>query len=146
MEKLSKYLYENSVKNVILEEKLMQNKEAKNVLYSYNINILDGTKLSKFLIYNVIQKIYKYKKGRIEAGEITILTNENNDITIENIMLIARNTKVETKSAVEESVPTEIPLETNVDEDLKPVKEEDDDYQEEINVTSIKRERPDEGI
>lgn len=93
MEKLSKYLYENSVKNVILEEKLMQNKEAKNVLYSYNINILDGTKLSKFLIYNVIQKIYKYKKGRIEAGEITILTNENNDITIENIKLIAKNTK-----------------------------------------------------
>ena len=93
MEKLSKYLYENSVKNVILEEKLMQNEEAKNVLYSYNINILDGTRLSKFLIYNVIQKIYKYKKSRIEAGEITILTNENNDITIENIMLIARNTK-----------------------------------------------------
>lgn len=53
---------------------------------------------------------------------------------------------METKSAVEESVPTEIPLETNVDEDLKPVKEEDDEYQEEINVTSIKRERPDEGI
>lgn len=93
MEKLSKYLYENSVKNVILEEKLMQNEEAKNVLYSYNINILDGTRLSKFLIYNVIQKIYKYKKSRIEAGEITILANENNDITIENIMLIARNTK-----------------------------------------------------
>lgn len=53
---------------------------------------------------------------------------------------------METKSVVEESVPTEIPLETNVDEDLKPVKEEDDEYQEEINVTSIKRERPDEGI
>lgn len=60
--------------------------------------------------------------------------------------LICRNGKVETESAVVESVPTEIPLEANVDEDLEQVKKEDDDYQEEFNVSSIKRERPDEGI
>lgn len=93
MEKLSKYLYVNNIKKVVLEEDLMQNEEAKNILYSYNINILDGTKLSKLMIYNVVQKVYQYKKSQMEAGEITILTNENNETNIKNIMVLAKNAK-----------------------------------------------------
>lgn len=93
MEKLSKYFYINNIKNIVLEEKLMQNEEAKNILYSYNINILDGTKLSKLMIYNIVQKIYQYKKSKIETGEITILTNENNEINLQNINILAQNAK-----------------------------------------------------
>ena len=35
------------------------NEQAKNMLYSNNINILDGRMLSRYLLYNVIQKVYE---------------------------------------------------------------------------------------
>lgn len=93
IQKLSKYLYNNAIKNVALDNNLMQNELAKNVLYSNNINILDGTRLAKFLAYNLIQKIYKYKNKKIETGEITILANENNDINSKTIIKIAEKVK-----------------------------------------------------
>lgn len=93
MEKLGKYLYDNNIKDVALEQALMENEEAKNILYSYNINILSGAELSKFLIHNVLKKIYQYKNSKIETSEITILVNENTDINIHNIKLIAQNVK-----------------------------------------------------
>lgn len=92
-EKLSKYLYNNNIKNVVLENELMQNEVAKNILYSNNINILDGNKLSKFLIYDVVQKIYEYKNCKIESGEITLLVNESNDINMQTIIMLAHDVK-----------------------------------------------------
>lgn len=92
-EKLSKYLYNNNIRDVVLEEELMKNEQAKNILYNNNINILDGTMLSKYLVYNAIQKVYEYKTSKIEAGEITILANENDDITIQTITKLAQNIK-----------------------------------------------------
>lgn len=92
-EKLSKYLYESNVKNVVLELELMKNEELRNILYSYNIHILDGTRLSKFLIHNVVKKIYKYKNKKIETGELTVLANDNNDVTVENIMILSKRIK-----------------------------------------------------
>lgn len=93
MQKLSKYLYNNTIKNVVLDNNLMQNELAKNILYSNNINILDGTRLAKFMAYNVIQKVYKHKNKKIETGEITILANENNDINSKTIIKIAEKAK-----------------------------------------------------
>jgi len=92
-EKLSKYLYNNNIKTVVLSKGLMKNETFKNILYSNNVNILDGNKLSKFLTYNIIQKIYEYKNKQIEAGEITILVNENDDINIQNIIKLAHSVK-----------------------------------------------------
>lgn len=91
--KLSKYLYNNNIRNIVLEETMQKNEEAKNILYSNNINILDGTMLSKYIIYNLVQKIYEYKNKRIEAGEITILVNENDEINKQTIKHIAENVK-----------------------------------------------------
>lgn len=91
--KLERYLYNNNIKDVVLSEKLMKIEELKNILYSNNINILDGTKLSKFLTYDIVKKIYKYKNMKMEAGEISILVNDNNTINIENIMQLAQDTK-----------------------------------------------------
>lgn len=92
-ERLGKYFYKNNIKNVVLEEELMSNQILKNELYSYNINILDGTMLSKFLVYNVLKKVYQYKNARTEAGEVTILVNENDDINIQTITMIAKEIK-----------------------------------------------------
>lgn len=91
--KLSKYFYNNCIKDVVLEQNLMKNEIVKNVLYSNNINILDGTKLDNFLIYNVIKKVYKNKGKKIEEGEITVLVNDNTSVNIENIIKIAQNIK-----------------------------------------------------
>lgn len=93
VEKLCKYFYNNCIKNVVLEENLMENNNVKNVLYSNNINILDGRKVDKFLLYNLIQKVYQYRNTKMEAGEITILVNENDEINIANINRIAENVK-----------------------------------------------------
>lgn len=92
-EKLSKYFYNNNIKNVVLEEELMENDTAKNVLYSNNINIIDEKILSRFLVYNLVKKIYEFKLKRIEAGEITILVNDADNINIQTIKLIAKDVK-----------------------------------------------------
>jgi len=92
-DKLGKYLYNNNIKNIILEESLMQNELAKNILYSFNVNILDGTVLSRYLAYNVVEKIYEYKNSKIEVGEITVLANENDDLTINTIIKLAQKVK-----------------------------------------------------
>lgn len=92
-EKLSRYFYNNNIKNIVLEKNFMKNEEAKNILYSNNINILDGSMLSKYQTYNVVKKIYEYKDKKIETGEITLLVNENDDITSQIIKQMAQNVK-----------------------------------------------------
>lgn len=93
MEKLSQFFYEKAIKNVVLEQELEQNETIKNVLYSNNINILDGTRLSKFLVFNVIEKIFEYKQKNIQAGEVTLLVNENNEVNIQTIIKLAQSVK-----------------------------------------------------
>ena len=93
IQKLSEYLYNNNIKAIALEQNLMKNEDIKNIIYQHNINILDGTKLDKFLVYNIIQKIYQYKRTNIQAGEITLLINENDDVNLETIIMLAKDIK-----------------------------------------------------
>lgn len=93
LKKLSKYCYVNNIKNIVLEQKIMKDEVAKNILYSNNINILDGTKINRFLTNNLIEKIYEYKNKKIETGEITILVNDNDDINTHIITEIAEKIK-----------------------------------------------------
>ncbi len=93
IEKLSKYLFSYNIKNIVLETEMMQDEDIKNILYKNKFNILDGSNLSKFFVYDVIRRIYEYKKSNIEAGEVTIVVNENDNINIENIIRIAHSVK-----------------------------------------------------
>lgn len=93
IQKLSQYFNNNNIKIVVLEQTLMENANIKNIIYSNNINILDGTRLDKFLVYNLVQKIYQYKKTNIQAGEITLLINENDDVNLETIIMLAKDIK-----------------------------------------------------
>ena len=93
IQKLSQYFNNNNIKIVVLEQTLMENTNIKNIIYGNNINILDGTRLDKFLVYNLVQKIYQYKKTNIQAGEITLLINENDDINVETIIMLAKEIK-----------------------------------------------------
>ena len=91
--KLCKYLYNNNITTCVLDKELMTNETVKNELYYNNINILDGKKLDRFLLCNLIQKIYSLKNKQIETGEITLLINENDEINAENIKRIAEKVK-----------------------------------------------------
>lgn len=91
--KLSKYCYINNIKTIVLEQQIMNNEVAKNILYSNNINILDGTKINRFLTNNLIEKIYEYKNKKIETGEITILVNDNDDINTHIITVLTEKIK-----------------------------------------------------
>lgn len=93
IQKLSQYFNNNNIKIVVLEQTLMETTNIKNIIYGNNINILDGTRLDKFLVYNLVQKIYQYKKTNIQAGEITLLINENDDINVETIIMLAKEIK-----------------------------------------------------
>ena len=93
IQKLSQYFNNNNIKIVVLEQTLMENANIKNIIYSNNINILDGTRLDKFLVYSLVQKIYQYKKTNIQAGETTLLINENDDINVETIIMLAKEIK-----------------------------------------------------
>jgi len=91
--KLSEFLYNNDIKNIVLSKELMKMEVFKNILYSNNINILDGTRLSRYLTYEIILKILKYKTIKIETAEITILVNNNDNVNIENIIRIGKKVK-----------------------------------------------------
>lgn len=91
--KLSEFLYNNNIINIAISRNLMQNDTFKNILYSNNINILNGTRLSRYLTYNIIEKILEYKNIKTETSEITILANNNDNINTENIIKIAKNVK-----------------------------------------------------
>ena len=91
--KLCKYLYENNIATCVIDKQLMNNEIAKNILYSNNINILDGSRLNRLLVYNLIEKIYSLKNKKIETGEITLLINENDELNKANIKRIAENIK-----------------------------------------------------
>ncbi len=93
IKKLSKYLYSNSIKNIALEKNLMKDEKIVNTLQNDKFNIIDGSKLARFFVYDVIRKIYEYKKSNIEAGEATLIVNENDSINVENIIRIAHNIK-----------------------------------------------------
>ena len=91
--KLNKILYKNDVQNIVLSEELYKHEELKNILYSNNINILNGRKLFNYLAYEVLQYILDKQDKDIRETEVSILVNDNNETNLRNISLIAKDAK-----------------------------------------------------
>lgn len=91
--KLNKILYKNDVQNIVLSEKLYKQEELKNILYSNNINILNGRKLFNYLAYETLEYILEKQERNLKETEVSILVNDNNDINLKNISLIANEAK-----------------------------------------------------
>lgn len=81
-------------KDIILPERLLENSIFLNLLESLDYNILKGKWLYKFLCYEIVQKIAYVKNANLKDIEITILTNDDSDINIENIKLLAKECKI----------------------------------------------------
>lgn len=91
--KLNKILYNNDVQNIVLSKELYKQEELKNTLYSSNVNILNGRKLFNYLAYETLEYILKKQGKDIKETEVSILVNDNNDINLKNISLIANKVK-----------------------------------------------------
>lgn len=87
--KLEKY----NIKTAVLSNKLNKIENLKNVLYSRNINILNGTHLFKLLIEDVVNYICEECNRKIEKTEISILTNEASNLNKEIIIRFAEKVK-----------------------------------------------------
>lgn len=91
--KLNKILYKNDVQNLVLSEELYKQEELKNILYSNNINILNGKKLFNYLAYETLEYILEKQGKEMKKTEVSILVNDNNEINLKNISLIANEAK-----------------------------------------------------
>lgn len=93
IKKLVKQMQKYKIKTAILSERLYNIEALKNELYSMNINILDGKFLFKLLTEEVIKYICKKTKTNVEKMEISVLTNDVNNINNEIIISLAEKVK-----------------------------------------------------
>ena len=94
-----KYLSKKIVKNikdedyVVLSQSLQRISILKNILYSENINILNGRYLFKCLNINILYYILNAKNENIESQEISILINDFNAINKDIVIELAQKVK-----------------------------------------------------
>lgn len=91
--KLCKILYKENINNIILSNNLLKNKVLKKKIQGYKINILQGNKLYKILLPQILETIIEYKNSKIEEEKISILTNDNGDIILNSIFEIAKKSR-----------------------------------------------------
>lgn len=83
----------NICKSIVLNKNLNCNCELKNVLYSHNIDVLNGRYLFRFLIFNIIDFILEKKNKKIQDIELSIMLNELDEINIKTIFIFAKRVK-----------------------------------------------------
>ena len=93
VKKTIKTLNKKNIKTVVLSNELQKNENIINLINSSNMNILDGRWLFKYISYETIDYILKNKNIQKEETEISILTNELTDTSIENIKLFSKEYK-----------------------------------------------------
>ncbi len=80
--KLLEKLKEDNIKNIVVAKKDKENIEFLNNIYSNNMNIIDGRKLFKHLIPEIIEYLSKVCKINIKDMQITILANDYSQVNI----------------------------------------------------------------
>ena len=90
---LLKILYLKNINYVVLSKKLKNNIKLKNVLYSQNLNILDGKLLFEIMILDCLKYITDIQKINLNSIEITMLVNNISKNTIDNLILLANNVR-----------------------------------------------------
>lgn len=87
-------LYNNNVFNVAIDEDIANKTYLRNLLYSQNINVLDGNKLLAVLNYEILKEISQRLKISIKNLEISFLVNMYNSLNSYNIKKVAKDAKV----------------------------------------------------
>ncbi len=90
---LDKCLYKNDIENIVLSNYLYSISLFKNILYGQNINIFNGKKLFKYMVYDILKYIYLIKGTDEKNEEVCILINDLTSKNMQNIIYIANKVK-----------------------------------------------------
>lgn len=92
-QKIHKICRKSDVQSIVINKKSQQNSKFKDYLYAFNIDIFDGSWLWKYMAYETINYILEKAHKSKEKTEISILTNNLTNETIENIKTFAKEFK-----------------------------------------------------
>ncbi len=99
IKKIKQVLNKNFCKKVIISKDLKEDLDFVNLLYSNDIEIIDGRKIFKMYILDIVDYILKRQKFKIQDCKIAILTNQYNsfiEIVIKNLAVQCKNLQVVT--------------------------------------------------
>ena len=94
LKRLEKYIKTRCVKRVCLSNKLLSKQSFIDFLKGQDINLLNGNWLFDYILENIIFYVVENKNENIETQEISILSNNINEVLVENIKNIATKVKV----------------------------------------------------
>ncbi len=94
MNNILKILYNNNCKNIIISKQLKNNQQFLKYMYSNNINIIQGKKLLKFLIEDLIEKILKKYSIKIQECKIAFAMNYKEPNIIKAIESLSKKAKM----------------------------------------------------
>ncbi|MCL2355187.1 MAG: hypothetical protein FWC68_04905, partial [Oscillospiraceae bacterium] len=93
LKKLNKLLRQNNISVVVLSEQLAKADILKDSLNENNVDMLEGRILFNHLIHNIVQYVAKKKDKKMETIEVSVMIDISNDLSVENIVLLAKNVK-----------------------------------------------------
>lgn len=91
---LKEKLFIVDCRDVVLSDLLLENSCFVSLLVGWGYNVLNGKWLYKFLCYDIVEKIAYVKNADLSEIEVTVLSNEDSEINIDNIKLLAEKCKV----------------------------------------------------
>lgn len=98
--KIKELLNSSKVNTVILSKKIKEDKDFINLIYSNNLNIIDGRNLFKRLSLDIVEYIIKKNQINISDLKIAIMTNNYDKITesiINNMSMKCKNLQIITE-------------------------------------------------
>lgn len=93
IQKIEKLLVDKEVKNVVLDKKLEKENEVRNYIERNNIDIQNGRRILKYMVYNILEYIADVQEIPLESQSIHILVNDNTSINQSIIIELARKLK-----------------------------------------------------
>lgn len=81
-QKTRKILNKTNCNKIILSKKIKEQELYVNYLYSYNYQIVDGKRLFKMLIFDVLEYVVNYQKKGVDKTKIVIMVNDISEYTI----------------------------------------------------------------
>lgn len=88
--KINKVLSKTNCKTVLVSNKLKQQEEILNFLYTYNYNIVKGKMLFEILFERVLDYLVEKKNLDLQNMQISILVNDLSDFRLEIVKKITR--------------------------------------------------------
>ncbi len=93
IKKINRILEMNKCKTVLLSKDIKKDEELVNLLYSNNINIIDGKTIFKMKMIEVLEYILKRKNISCNDAKIAIISNTVNSFLKNNTMILAKKVK-----------------------------------------------------